>query len=88
MNSIEKLDALHAEFTAAPSEDATGAELALRTALMFAGPALRQQIPDQPGDLDDLLERGAEFLLGMRSDDAHVATIAFVEPPAQAELAE
>lgn len=72
MNSIEKIEQLEHAFTSsAPSPDAGAAELALRTGLQMLGPTLRAELPASPGDLDDLLERGAAFLLSMRSDDAH-----------------
>jgi hypothetical protein len=70
-NSLEKLEQLHREFvTTPPPPDAGGAELALRTLLVTAGPMLREQLPTSAGDLDDLLERGATFMLAMRSDDS------------------
>lgn len=81
-NSIEKLEQLQRDFTdTRPSEDAEPAELALRTILAMFGSTLRAQLPELPGDLDDLLERGAEYLLSMRSDDAERASIAYTELP-------
>lgn len=88
--SIEKLDDLQNDFAhTAPGPDAGAAELALRTVLQMFGPTLRSELPQEPGDLDDLLERGAGFLLSMRSDDAHPIELAqygeMIEPDA-AEL--
>jgi hypothetical protein len=69
VNSIEKLQALERNFTeTAPGADASPAELALRTGLQLLGPALRAELPSEPDDLDQLLVRGATFLLSMRSD--------------------
>jgi hypothetical protein len=82
VNSIEKLQALERNFTeTAPGADASPAELALRTGLQLLGPALRAELPSEPDDLDQLLVRGATFLLSMRSDDGpRLELVTYGEP--------
>jgi hypothetical protein len=74
--SIEKIANLRAELSGPPSEDAEPAELALRTGIGVVAPMLGRYLPENPGDLDDMLERGAEWLLSLRSDDAEQLQLA------------
>jgi hypothetical protein len=68
--SLEKVAQLRDDLSGPPSADPEPAELALRTGIGVMAPMLVRYLPENPGDLDDLLERGAEWLLSLRSDDA------------------
>jgi hypothetical protein len=68
--SLEKITAYADQLVSAPPADATAGELLLRSTVLAAGPLLLEQLPQQPADLDDLLERFAGWLLRQRSDDA------------------
>lgn len=86
--STEKLAQLRDEFlTTPPSPDADMGELAFRSALRAGIPMVERMVPEDPSDLDELLERGARMLLELRSDDAPIAlAVAVVDEPQPAPL--
>jgi hypothetical protein len=70
MDSLQKLDIFLQDLQGPPTPDASMFELSMKTAFALGGGMLDEMLPDDPRDLDDMLERVARHILSMRSDDA------------------
>lgn len=66
--SLEKLDDFFAASNEPPSPDAGVLELGIKQAFLTLGPMIRQMIPQDPEDVDRLMETIAVTVLSMRSD--------------------
>lgn len=76
MTAREKLEAkLHNLVVEEPAEDAHPAELAMRGALQLAGRHIPGALEEYEGELDELLVKGAAYLLSLRGDHATPVTL-------------
>lgn len=82
MDSLEKLNQLvhDAQHTEPESEEAARAAQLMTIALPIIGP----MVPEDPGELDDMILKLTGWLLSIRSDDAVPAAELHVEAPAPA----
>jgi hypothetical protein len=78
VNSIEKLQALAGQLQDAPP--AEGTDAILQMTFVSALPMLWPMVPEDPAQLDELLERAAEFVTSLRSDPVELAAVP--DPPA------
>jgi hypothetical protein len=68
MTSREKIEHIADELQRQPP----GQLGMLGAMLPSVAPIALSQLPEEPGELDELLEKGAQFLVSLRSDREHV----------------
>lgn len=73
--SLEKVNALAAEYQGPPDGDADPIELVIRTAAQTVGPMFLQLLPDDAEQVDELLDTIAEQLLELKSDPPPTADV-------------